>query len=60
MTGATTPGAYAEFKCMLEDGALVSKPPKMTYEEAAAVVEGGITALNFLKKGPIFNMDRGF
>ena len=24
MTGATTPGAYAEFKCMPADGALVT------------------------------------
>ncbi len=49
MTGATTPGAYAEFKCMPEDGALVTMPTNMAFEEAAAVVEGGITALNFLK-----------
>lgn len=49
MTGATTPGAYAEFKCMPEDGALCTIPTNLNYEEAAAVVEGGITALNFLK-----------
>ncbi len=49
MTGATTPGAYAEFKCMPEDGALVTMPTNMAFEEAVAVVEGGITALNFLK-----------
>ena len=49
MTGATTPGAYAEYKSMPEDGALLIKPTGMSYEEAAAMVEGGITALNFLK-----------
>jgi NADPH:quinone reductase-like Zn-dependent oxidoreductase len=26
MAGATTPGAYAEFKCMPEDGAMLPKP----------------------------------
>ncbi|MEM7336792.1 MAG: NAD(P)-dependent alcohol dehydrogenase [Chloroflexota bacterium] len=49
MTGATTPGAYAEFKCMPEDGALIIKPDNMNFEESAAIVEGGITAVNFLK-----------
>lgn len=49
MTGATTPGAYAEFKCLPQDGALLTKPAGMSHEEAAAVVEGGITALNFLR-----------
>lgn len=48
MTGATTPGAYAEFNCMPEDGALLVKPDNMRHEEAAAVVEGGLTAINFL------------
>ncbi len=49
MTGAITPGAYAEFKCMPEDGPLLLKPASLTYKEAAAVVEGGLTAINFLK-----------
>ncbi|MDO9044763.1 MAG: NAD(P)-dependent alcohol dehydrogenase [Methanobacteriaceae archaeon] len=44
------PGAYAEYKCMSEEGSLVLKPTNMTYEEAAAVVDGASTALFFLKE----------
>ena len=46
-------GAHSEFICMRESAPLAHKPAGITFEEAAAVCDGGSLALACLRKGDL-------
>lgn len=49
-----TLGANSEYICLSEKAAILKKPMNLNYEESASVIEGGLTALHFLRnKGKI-------
>ena len=43
-------GSYAQFICISENGGIATMPDNMTFEEAAAIPNGYLTALPFLKE----------
>ncbi len=46
-------GGHAEFLVMAADGCVVRKPENLTFEEAAALPFGAMTALDFLRRGEV-------
>ena len=46
-------GGHAEYKCMPADGLIAIKPANLNFEEAAAAVGAGMTAMRCLERGVI-------
>lgn len=50
-------GCHAEYLCISEDKVITHKPRNATFEEAAALPFGGQTAIYFLRKGKIAELN---
>jgi len=51
-------GAHAEFRCIAADGLVVKKPANLSFEQAAALSFGGMTMLNFFRRGALVKGER--
>lgn len=51
-------GCHAEYVCIPENKVITRKPANASFEEAAALPFGGQTAIYFLRKGHIAELDR--
>jgi NADPH:quinone reductase-like Zn-dependent oxidoreductase len=51
-------GCHAEYKCMREDQPLALIPSNLSYEEAAALSFGGMSALDFFRRAKLQSGDR--
>lgn len=52
-SGGMRMGTYAEYKCLKASAAIAIKPSRVSFEEAATTIVGGINALHFLRKAAI-------
>jgi NADPH:quinone reductase-like Zn-dependent oxidoreductase len=51
-------GCHAEYRCVPENGKVALKPPNLTYDEAASLPFGGMTALDFFRRGKVQSGER--
>jgi NADPH:quinone reductase-like Zn-dependent oxidoreductase len=51
--GGAGMSCHAEYRCVAEDGLIVRKPSNVTFEQAAALLFGGTTALDVLRRAKL-------
>ena len=51
-------GTYASYACLPQHGTILHKPAGSTFEEAATILFGGMTALYFLEKAGLLKRQR--